>query len=205
MESCRKRLVLVRHGEAGHEGVRYVGKTDAPLTQAGRQQAERIEKSIHRQAPSRVFSSPLRRSSETAEILLKNTDLVLERDPDLREIDFGRWEGLTFQEIAAHDPRLVEQWAHGEMDFCFPEGESLVDFWDRVGRVAHRLREMPCECVLTVTHGGVIRYLLCHFLGLDARSHLRFEIRPAALTRLHFQDGSAVLTALNETCSEEAS
>lgn len=205
MESRRKQLVLVRHGVAGHEGVRYVGKTDEPLTQSGRQQAERLEKSIHRLAPSRALSSPLRRCSETAEIVLKNTDLVLECDTDLREIDFGRWEGLTFREIAARDPRLVEQWAVGGMNFCFPEGESLVDFWDRVGRVAQRLREMPCECVLAVTHAGVIRFLLCHFLGLDAQSHLGFEIRPATITRLHFQDGNAVLTGLNKHCPQAAS
>ena len=197
--------MLVRHSEAGHEGVRYVGKTDAPLTHAGRRQAERLEKSIHRQAPSRALSSPLRRCLETAEILLKNINLVLECDPELREVDFGRWEGLTFRDIAARDPRLVEQWALGEMDFCFPEGESLVDFWDRVGHVAQRLREMPCECVLAVTHAGVIRYLLCHFLGFDAQSHLRFDIRPAALTRLHFQDDNAVLTGLNEHCPQEES
>jgi alpha-ribazole phosphatase len=182
-----------------------VGKTDTPLTHAGRQQVERLEKSFRRLAPSHVLSSPLRRCSETAEILLKNTDLALECDPDLREIDFGRWEGLTFQEIAARDPRLVEQWALGGMDFCFPEGESLVDFWDRIGRVAQRLRETPCECVLAVTHAGVIRFLLCHFLGLDTQFHLRFDIRPAAITRLDFQDGEAVLASMNEYCSEEAS
>ncbi len=203
MKTPLKRLVLVRHCEAGHEQMRYVGKTDVPLSQQGRWQTEKLAKSINRMACSRAFSSPLRRCIETAEVLLKGTALDLEQDPDLCEINFGRWEGLDFQEIMARDPQLVEQWALGRMDFCFPNGEMLADFWGRVCRAAERLREIPCESALVITHGGVIRFLLCHFLGLDPQSHLKFEIRPASVTRVHFQDGKALLAGLNDLCHLE--
>lgn len=198
METYLRRLVLVRHGEAGHEQVRYVGKTDVPLSPQGRLHSERLAKSIKKMACTHALSSPLRRCLETAEVLLKGTDLMLEQDPDLREIDFGRWEGLTFQEIVARDPQLVDQWARGSLDFCFPDGETLRGFWDRICRAAKRLREIPAKRVLVVTHGGVIRFLLCHYLGLDTQTHLRFEIRPASITQLHFKGNKAVLVGARD-------
>ncbi len=195
-----KQLVLIRHCEAGHERVRYVGKTDMALTQRGRQQAEKLAKAIKKETCSHALSSPSRRCLETAEALIKGTAITLEQDSDLREIDFGRWEGLTFQEILARDPELVEQWALGRMDFRFPDGETLMGFWERVCRAAERLHEAPSERVLVVTHGGVIRFLLCYFLGLDTHLHLCFKIQPASVTRVHFQDGKAVLAGLNDLC-----
>ncbi len=64
-------------------------------------------------------------------------------NPDLKEIDFGDWEGLSFQEIAAADPEHVLKWARFKPDFSFPGGESITHFLDRVGRIAKCLTEMP--------------------------------------------------------------
>jgi broad specificity phosphatase PhoE len=137
---------------------------------------------------------------ETARLIADGTGLTIEPDADLMEIDFGRWEGLTFQEIATRDPLLVERWALGKMDFRFPEGEALEDFWKRVRLAGQRMVEEPGESVLVVAHGGVIRFLLCHFLELDPRRHLTFEIRHASVTTLRLVDGQAVLAGLSDVC-----
>jgi broad specificity phosphatase PhoE len=200
-----KQLLLIRHCESSYGLERYVGKTDPPLSQAGVAQARKLAKRLKAQAVGHLLTSPSVRALETARLATQGTKLAIEQDSDLREIDFGRWEGMTFREIAARDPDLVEQWALSRMDFCFPEGESLMAFRERISRAGQRMCQLPDEIVAAVTHGGVIRFLLCHFFGLAPRSHLMFEINPGSITRIHFQDGSAVLSGLNDCCHMEDS
>ena len=138
------------------------------------------------------------RALETARLATKGSGLAIEQDADLREIDFVKWEGMTFSEIAAQYPGLVEQWALGRMDFSFPEGDSLEAFSERVNRAGYRIRKQPENTVVVVTHGGVIRFLLCHFLGIDPRSHRMFEISPGSITSIHLHDDNAVLSGLND-------
>jgi broad specificity phosphatase PhoE len=83
------------------------------------------------------------------------------------------------------------------MDFCFPGGERLDTFWKRVCRVGDTLASAPGQRMAVVTHGGVIRYLLCHFLGLAPAQNRMFHIDLGSITTLTFQDGFAVLKGLN--------
>ncbi|RLC07734.1 MAG: hypothetical protein DRH43_11270 [Deltaproteobacteria bacterium] len=193
-----KALLLIRHCESSYVQERYIGRTDSPLTQAGILQAHKLANRLKRLRYGYVLSSPSRRALETARVATQGTGSVIQTEEDLREIDFGRWEGMTFQEICARDPELVEQWAQGRMNFRFPNGESLSDFWERVGRMEHRLRRIPEETVIAVTHGGLIRFLLCRFFGLNPQLHLAFEILPGSVTTIHLYNGKAVLSGLND-------
>jgi len=198
-----KKLLLIRHCESIHTQERYIGKTDLPLRQACVVNAHKLAKRLKGLTCAQVMSSPSRRAFETARLATRGTGLAIEQDADLREIDFGRWEGMSFGEISARYPHLVEQWAQGRMDFCFPDGESLSAFWERISRAAHRIRRRPDEIVAVVTHGGVIRFLLCYFLGLAPRSHLMFEISPGSITCIDLHDDTAVLSGLNDRCHME--
>lgn len=198
-----KQLLLIRHCEAHHALGRYIGRTDSSLTRSGVLHAGKLAKRLKPLQRAFVLSSPSRRALETARLAMEGTRLSMEQDTDLREIDFGRWEGMNFSEIAAGDPEWVKQWVLGRMDFCFPGGECLQAFWDRVRRAGHRMCQRPEETVVVITHGGVIRFLLCHFLGLDPRSHLMFEVSPGSITRLHLHDAHAVLSGLNDRCHVE--
>ncbi len=140
--------------------------------------------------------SPLQRAVQTAEILRSATGCAPEADPDLREIDFGRWEGKMFSEIRDSSPKEVEQWARLAADFAFPGGESLSDFIGRVQRAADRLAADKAETVLAVTHGGVIKIMLCHLLGLEARRYVAFEIATASLTVVRLFEGKGVLSEM---------
>jgi broad specificity phosphatase PhoE len=181
----------------------YIGKTDPPLSQAGFGQAQKLACRLNTWKMDKVLSSPSLRAVETARRVVQGGGGYIEQDPDLREIDFGRWEGMSFAEIAAADPDLVSQWAMGRMDFCFPEGESLSAFWERIKRAGERIGHRQDEIVAAVTHGGVIRMLLCYFLGLDPRSHLMFEVSPGSITTVHLYRESAVLFGLNDRCHME--
>jgi alpha-ribazole phosphatase len=161
-----ERLILIRHGDLG-DGCRgrYIGRTDAPLSAEGRRQAAALAEPLTRlpDGTSR-FVSPLRRTRETAEIALgSGVDFTI--DSDLREIDFGRWEGMGFAEILAADPAAVDQWVALAEDFVFPEGENIANFRKRIAAAARRIAADPVGTAVVVTHGGVIRFMICHFLG----------------------------------------
>jgi len=196
--SASKVIVLVRHGQTTWTSRRqFIGRTDVPIDAEGRRQAKGLIPCIRRMKPGRFFCSPLRRARETARIIGDDIGLDAELDQDICEIDFGRWEGMSFEDIASSDPDLVGRWAVWEKDFSFPEGESLIAFLGRVKRSADRMVADPASTILVVTHGGVIRALICHLLGLSENQYLLFDVGPASLTTIEVFDGKGVLTGLN--------
>jgi broad specificity phosphatase PhoE len=193
-----EQLILIRHGEVAeaYRG-RYIGRTDIPLSARGRRQAAALAGPLSRFPGARFRTSPLARTRETAEIAL-GAGRSIDRDEDLREIDFGRWEAMSFAEIAAADPGTVEEWAAMDEGFAFPEGEAIAEFRGRIAAAARRIAADPASAVVAFTHGGVIRFLICHFLSLPDRCHLAFDIAPASLSVLRIDGGRGVLTGLND-------
>jgi broad specificity phosphatase PhoE len=194
-----KELVLIRHGSSFAAGERYIGRTDTSLTPTGREQAESICHRLAAMQIDAIYASPLSRARETLSPLLQlETSRHVVLLPDLQEIDFGHWEGLSFEEIQAQAPECVAEWAKGSMDFSFPGGESLELFWRRVCQVGDHLRATSEASAAVVTHGGVIRYLICYYLGLPPEKHRCFQVDLGSLTTLTFSEGVAVLKGLND-------
>lgn len=192
------RLMLIRHGEVEEKyRGRYVGRTDAPLSARGRRQAAALAGPLARLEEARFLASPLARTGETAQIAL-GAGRSIETDEALREIDFGRWEKMSFAEIAAADPETVGKWAALDEDFSFPGGEAIAQFQGRIAAAARRIAADPAPAIVAFTHGGVIRFLICHFLGLADRHHLAFDIGPASISELRIEGGQGVLTLLND-------
>jgi alpha-ribazole phosphatase len=191
----------VRHGYVGaqYDG-RFVGSTDAPLADKGPAQVACLAETAKTLDGAKCFCSPMLRTRQTADAMLRPVGLSYEMDDDLREIDFGSWESKTFQEISVSDPEGVSKWADYAPDFAFPDGERIQDFNERVRGVAERVANDPSKTVLAVTHGGVIRALICHFLGLDLRNYLLFEVKQASISKIAIYEGKGVLTQLNDTC-----
>ena len=187
---CQK-IILIRHAsiEPEYSG-RYIGSTDPPLGEIGIKQAKALAEHIKFKES---FCSPLKRAQQTARLM--GIDKI-ETDADLREIDFGKWEGKTFDEIKIFDPQLVSCWAEYETNFAFPGGESIEHFLQRVHRAGDRLANNPADTVLVVTHGGVIRSLICYFLGLPSRNYLLFDVKPASITTIELFNGKGVLAGL---------
>jgi alpha-ribazole phosphatase len=190
-----KRLLLLRHAPilAEHVG-QLIGATDVPLDPAAGRQASALVDRVRRWAPQACFCSPMQRCRQTAAAVAPELPPVVA--PDLREIDFGRWEKRTFSEASAMDPSLVQRWANFDPQFAFPGGENVGRFLDRVRAAADRLIQAEQQTVLVVTHGGVIRTMICHLLGIEPRKYLAFDVPYLAMAVVDLFDGRGVLAAL---------
>jgi broad specificity phosphatase PhoE len=123
----------------------------------------------------------------------------MEIDDNLREIDFGQWEGMRFEDIARTFPDRVIDWMALESDFAFPGGERIGDFMTRMRSVAERLNDHSSHTLLLCTHGGVIRSLICHYLGLKPWQYILFKVKPASITTIELFDSGGILAGLSET------
>ena len=197
-----QRLLLMRHARIpAHLQGKLVGSTDVALDGSGQRQALAQAKRVARWQPQVCFSSPLQRCRQTASAAVPG--LTVHVDAELREIDFGRWETRTFAEAAADDPERADRWAAFAPDFAFPEGEDLAGFLQRVRAMAERLLREPAATVLAVTHGGVIRAMICHLIGLDPRHYVAFDVPYAAVAVIERCDGKGVLAALERPAAGE--
>ena len=153
-----RRLVLVRHGETvGESSVRFHGVSDIELSDEGRAQMHEARWRLRKEVFELAVASPLRRAWEAAHILVGGAEVQL--DGGLREVNFGRWEGLTAEEIQARDPVLYEDWRARVRDFNYPGGERRADFRERVEGSLERIASSGVANVLVAAHKGVIRVI----------------------------------------------
>jgi len=191
-------IVMVRHGavEARYAG-RYLGSTDVPLSPDGQAQAAALGRRLGAGPWDLCFASPLLRASQTLEAIRPRCEIRI--DPDLCEVDFGHWEAKTFEEIQLQDPEAAEDWSTAGAAFTFPGGERLEAFYARVGHAAVRIAERGSGRVLVVAHGGVVRALICWYLGLSFDHFAAFRIQYASITTVERSSGSGLLCSLNDT------
>jgi len=190
-----RKLLLIRHADTDAVGRKlFVGATDVDASASGLAQLGRLHDALAEYDPEVWYSSPMKRSIQTVEHILcaDGASRNYKIDARLREIDFGRWEMKSFAEISATDPELVDSWTAYD-SFVFPEGEAVAAFQRRVADVFSALRQLPTGQAAVVTHGGVIRTMICLALGMDAKNYLLFNVRPGTLTVLDlFQDGGVL-------------
>ncbi|HNW94188.1 MAG TPA: histidine phosphatase family protein [bacterium] len=186
-------LYLARHGEAdATEPKRYLGATDVPLTTAGMAQACRLAVRLEQTGLTRIVSSPLLRARATAQAVAERTGLIVTVEPALREIDFGRYEGLTYREIEQHFP---DPWqAMRDPGVSFPQGECANDVARRVAGFAGDLRAYAeTEKVLVVAHGGSLRVLTCGLLGIPLALWWKLAWGNAGLSLLDYHPDNCTL------------
>ena len=159
-----RRIVLLRHGNTvGNSRERFHGSGDVGLSDKGRAEVRAAGRRLATEVFDLVASSPLRRAWQSAALLSGGTPVLLV--PGFREIDFGRWEGMTAEEIEAQDPVLYKAWREGAADFEFPGGERRAAFRERVIEGLAALSHTGAENALVVAHRGVIRAIGNQLLG----------------------------------------
>jgi broad specificity phosphatase PhoE len=165
------RFFLVRHGETeGESSIRYHGITDVPLSEPGREQMRRAARAIEARRSDgsfgKVFSSPLVRASEGAQIITGKADASIVTIEEFAEVHFGLFEGLTADEIRERYPDHFAIWNADRLapDYTYPEGESRANFAARVERGLERVLSIWTAGIdgdaLLVAHRGVIRAIV---------------------------------------------
>lgn len=171
------RLTLVRHGETtGQSSLRYYGATDVPLSADGEAQMRRAGATLAGERFTAVYSSSLCRARRGAELVTGGRCAVVALAA-FDEVDFGRWEGLTRDEIAARDPQAFRDWQADPEQVVYPEGECRRAFQRRVSKALHALLDdAPGDHLLLVAHRGIIAVALAELLGLDAAARRALQI-----------------------------
>ncbi len=186
-------ILLARHGETEwNREQRFQGRADPPLNATGRAQAERLAASLRGADLVAVYSSPLARARQTAEIVARGTGTELRIEPALREIDVGEWTGLTVAEVEARFPDRYASWRAHE-SHGWERGESYDALGERVIPALHAIAEAHGDgTVLVVTHGGPIRAIAAAIAGLDPLAARRAIpiVRNCDLAAIAVEDGA---------------
>jgi alpha-ribazole phosphatase/probable phosphoglycerate mutase len=217
-------IFLIRHGETeGSEIKRYKGSTDIPMSENGIKQLSRTSEFIRAEIQRRanepalpgfqrfrsstlaaVYSSPLSRALKSAEIIAEAHNLKPLVIDNLRERNFGIWEGMTFMEVKEKHPDEFEEWANNPLKYSPIEGESTIEVRDRVINVLNSIldnhgksADPADENIVIVAHGGVNRVILCHLLGMSLEYIFRIEQDNAAVNIIEFWDKYPVVKLIN--------
>lgn len=191
-----RELILVRHGETEHNVARITqGWSDSNLSERGRAQVLRLAERVAAMQPTALYSSTLGRALATAQAIADATGLEIVTMDELREMNYGRWEGRAFLDIRREDADIYERWIADEERRC-PEGESHADVRRRLQRA---FTQVNSERSVVVAHGTAIRIAAMTLLDLPLMGANRLAQDNAGLN-LFVQRGERwVLKTWNDT------
>lgn len=160
-------LLFIRHAETDLGG-RFCGRSDPPVNEHGLRQIEELIEGLRTESIDAIYASDLSRSLTTAHAIGRAFALSPVKLPALREIDFGEWEGLSWQDIESRDRVYACRWSEAYPDLSAPGGEPFDAFQSRVLSVVKRLLAITSQrCAAVVTHAGVMRVVLRSLCGLE--------------------------------------
>jgi len=195
-------VLIARHPQvvANLEG-RFVGTGESPFTDLGRRQCAELAAYIAAWGPSSVHTSPRERARSVAEAAAAKAGVDLVVDADLAEIDFGAAEGLTYDEAMAAGVTIDLLQGPPESK-PFHEGETWRAFTERITDAASDI-EAHGPRIAVVAHGGVVRALLAHWLGLPESAAWRFAVPNASVATITLWDGTGTLRTFGvEPCEK---
>jgi alpha-ribazole phosphatase len=195
------KLLLVRHGETDSNSFqRYWGRTDVGLGPVGLRQAEQLRDRLAVEKIDFIYSSVMSRAMITAHMLASFHHLPVIGCPELREINFGKIEGLNFTDVQNQFPEIAQMWIHHNTELVYPEGEGLAHLETRIAQFRIRLcNHTQDQTILIVAHSGVLRSLICQILQMDMKSRWNIRIDLASLSIIDTYPSTAILSLLNDT------
>ena len=192
-----QKILLMRHGDIriDRRSQRFIGQTDLPLSDTGRQQAQWWRKRLASIALQRIVCSDLIRCVETARIIAADHHAAVKPMPSLRELHLGAWENLSVDQVKVRWPNAYQRRGQAMDSFRPPGGESFIDLQQRVLPTFEEIVEGAAGPVLIVAHAGVNRMILCHVLGLPPANLFRRAQDTAALNLIdRMNDGYRIQT-----------
>lgn len=195
-------IYLVRHGQTfANAEKKFAGIWDVSLNEIGINQAKSASEKLKHIKFDKIFASDLKRAFNTACYIAAPHNMEVVPTPAFREINFGKWEGKTYEEIKALDENGMEKWIADYQSFNAHGGESVADVYNRTSKafdeIVNAYDKDADVNVLIVAHGGVIQTLLTHICYGDLSGYWRFGIDNCGVNRVEYVMGYAVIKSLN--------
>jgi len=190
------KIILIRHGETlWNLRKRYCGFIDASLNNKGKSQAAYLRSKLKGEKVHKVYSSDRKRAIQTAKIIFK--DLEIEKIPDLREMHFGVFEGLTHREITKKYPGIYKKWLDEPFSVLIPAAEDLNSFKRRVVSVFKKIILLNHnKTIAVVCHGGTIGMFICNIL--KTKDFWKYMPSSGSLSIVEYKDGKSKIRLLND-------
>jgi broad specificity phosphatase PhoE len=196
------RLLLARHAPTDwNTKGRFQGHEDIALGDTGRSLAALLADRLGEERIDEIQTSDLRRALETARAVADARGLPLRLDTRLRELNFGSWQGLTYDEVRQAYPEALAAWEADSLRVAPTGGETLAQLATRIGGFLGGLttEATPDRTVLVAGHQGSLQVLLCLALGLPPGARWQFRVDPAALSELNLYPEGTIVNFLNDT------
>jgi alpha-ribazole phosphatase/probable phosphoglycerate mutase len=190
---------LIRHGETAAEyRGRCYGSSDVELSETGIRQMQAVAAALTDARLSAVYCSPRTRCRTGAQLIAAVHACPVRAVSALRELDFGEFEGRTYDEIASTHPDIYKQWMQTPTEVRFPGGEGFAEMRDRVLAVMEQLRRQnTASSFAVVAHGGVNRIVLADALGIPAAKIFRIGQKYAAMNLVQYYEEQPIVQLVN--------
>jgi len=197
--SCR--VYLIRHGETANAGqVCFNGHFDVDVSSTGKEQFRSISESLKDLSIHSVYSSDLKRTRICAEIVSEPHGLKPITFPELRELSFGEWEGLSVQEVNQKYPGQLDSQFKNIETFSVKGGETFLQLQQRViPKFEEIVAGHSDETIVILAHGGVNRIILSHLLGIPMANVFRLQQEYGAINIIQFYADNAVVELVGGT------
>ena len=193
-------LILARHGQTLWNVERiYRGRSDIGLDEVGTRQAELLGKYLSNYELEAIYSSPLKRALDTANIIARYRRIDVQIAGGLVHFDYGEWQCLPEREVKKLYPAISNEWHNNPDKVRMPGGESLEDVRRRAIKVVN---DATSECqgsVVLVSHRVVSKVLICSLLGLDNSHFWNIKQDVGGITVFNYSDGRYILAGHNDT------
>ncbi|MBS5038312.1 MAG: alpha-ribazole phosphatase [Fusobacterium sp.] len=191
------KLILIRHGQTDmNKDQLYYGRLDVPINETGKEQAENTRKNLVELEIDydKIYSSPMKRAYETAEIV-NYKNLEIEKDDELREMDFGIFEGLSYKEIIKKYPEEMEKLKKDWKTYSYVTGENPFMLQKRALKFLEKIDKNKNNMV--VTHWGIICTLLSFLFSSELEGYWKYQVKNGGIVIIEFADGYPILCGFN--------
>ena len=195
------KLILVRHAlTVDKQKSRLSGHIDSSISEEGKEQIDKITNYLKDFDIDKIYTTTSSRTKDTVKKLSELKSIEIIEKESLKEISFGDFEGLTFDEIKDKYPKEFQDMIEKGYEYKYPNGESLIDSYNRVCiELDNIISNNDDRTILICSHGGTIRNIITYLISNSYKYHWNFKIDNGSVTILEVQDGFTVITAMNNT------
>lgn len=195
------KLILVRHALTNdNQDSRLSGHIDSMVSEEGKKQIKKLTNYLKNVHIDKIYTTTSKRTKDTVYELSNLKYINIIEKENLKEINFGDFEGMTFDEIKSKYPEEFQKMINEGYNYKYPNGESLIMTYGRVAKeVDEIILNNKDKTVLICSHGGTIRNIITHLISSSYEYHWNFRIDNASISILEVENGFAVINTMNNT------